>query len=77
GWGGGWRWRRRLFAWEEDPKRECSAILGNFLLQDNASDKWIRRTNTKEGFTVKETYNILAQAENVVSVEINKTIWNN
>ncbi|GAU35008.1 hypothetical protein TSUD_103310 [Trifolium subterraneum] len=47
-----WRWRRRLFAWEEDQVRECSAILANFVLLDNASDKWIWRSNIKEGFTV-------------------------
>ncbi|MCI22947.1 hypothetical protein A2U01_0044125, partial [Trifolium medium] len=40
--------------------------------KDNASDKWIWRPNIKEGFTVKWAYNILAQAEQVVPVELNK-----
>jgi hypothetical protein len=66
----GWRWRRRLFVWEEDQVEEYSAILVNFLLQVNAyitSDLEIKHWRS---FTVKRAYNILAP------IEIKKIIWN-
>jgi len=36
GWGEegeAWKWRRRLFAWEEEKVRECCDILTNIVLQ--------------------------------------------
>jgi len=38
--GGGWEWRGRLLAWEEDSVKECSALLSNVVLQVNAHDSW-------------------------------------
>ncbi|MCI05212.1 YIPF1-like protein [Trifolium medium] len=43
GWGfegGAWRWRHRLFGWEEESLAECCAVLENLLLQVNESGKW-------------------------------------
>ncbi|GAU15013.1 hypothetical protein TSUD_48080 [Trifolium subterraneum] len=41
GWGVGgeaWKWRRRLYAWEEDLVLECIARLSNVVLQVDARD---------------------------------------
>ncbi|KEH30065.1 hypothetical protein MTR_4g060705 [Medicago truncatula] len=38
--GGAWRWRRRLFAWEEELVGECVERLANFVLQVDISDRW-------------------------------------
>ncbi|XP_039688712.1 uncharacterized protein [Medicago truncatula] len=42
GWGtegGAWRWRRRLFAWEEGLVGECVGRLANFALQVDVPDR--------------------------------------
>jgi len=42
GWGEegeAWKWRRRLFAWEEEKVQECCDILTNIVLQPNHSDR--------------------------------------
>jgi len=39
--GEAWKWRRRLFAWEEEKVRECCDILTNIVLQPNHYDRWI------------------------------------
>jgi len=44
GWGvngEAWKWRRRLFAWEEELLGECVGRLTNFSLQVDRVDKWI------------------------------------
>jgi len=36
----GWRWRRRLFSWEEWLVVECCSLLENIVLQESISDTW-------------------------------------
>jgi len=43
GWGEGgdaWKWKRRLFVWEEENVRECISLLHNIVLHANVVDKW-------------------------------------
>ena len=44
GWGvegEAWRWRRRLFVWEEESVGELRLLLQNVSLQVNREDKWL------------------------------------
>jgi HEAT repeat protein len=38
--GEAWRWRRRLWAWEEVLVEECRNLLNNIVLQTDISDRW-------------------------------------
>jgi hypothetical protein len=58
--GGGWVWRRRLLAWEEESVRECALLLQNFVLQVNVNDKWSWTLDTVHGYSVREAYRFLA-----------------
>lgn len=57
--GQGWRWRRRLFAREENHLRDCSLLFGNNFIPENVSDKWIEKLDPIDGYSVKMVYNIL------------------
>lgn len=35
-----WKWRRQLFAWEEELVGERSGLLSNVVLQVDIVDKW-------------------------------------
>jgi hypothetical protein len=35
-----WRWRRRLWVWEEEMVGECHNLLNDFILQTNVTDRW-------------------------------------
>ncbi|GAU14843.1 hypothetical protein TSUD_50550 [Trifolium subterraneum] len=39
--GNEWKWRRRLFAWEEELVAQCVGVLANFVLQGDVSDRWV------------------------------------
>jgi len=62
GWGEGgeaWRWRRRLFAWEEEMVGEFILLLANVILQVNKDDRWLWSLETSNSFTVRSMYNSL------------------
>jgi len=39
--GEGWRWRRRLWVWEEESLEELRALLLDVSLLHNVSDRWV------------------------------------
>ncbi|GAU23785.1 hypothetical protein TSUD_26930 [Trifolium subterraneum] len=43
--GEGWKWRRRLHAWEEELVRQCVGVLSNIVLQDGVSDRLPTKDN--------------------------------
>ncbi|GAU49602.1 hypothetical protein TSUD_407670 [Trifolium subterraneum] len=48
GWGRngeGWKWRRRLYAWEEELVGQCVGVLSNIVLQDGVSDRLPTKDN--------------------------------
>ncbi|GAU41808.1 hypothetical protein TSUD_299740 [Trifolium subterraneum] len=62
GWGfhgDGWRWHRRLFAWEEELWGECCAALANVSLQVDLRDEWEWLTDPVAGYSVSGAYQIL------------------
>jgi len=79
GWGedgGAWRWRRRLFAWEEDLTVEIRNLLSNITLQDSETDAWLWRPNTKVGYTVCAVYQMLMRQEIQVHDVASDAPWN-
>ena len=64
GWGANgeaWRWRRRLFAWEEDRLAECVARLTSITLQVERVDRWIWSLHTSNCYTVSSAYSYLIE----------------
>jgi len=51
-----WKWRRRLFAWEEDLVKERCTVLHNIILHVNVSDMWNWLLDSIKGFSVREVY---------------------
>jgi len=44
GWGDegeAWKWRGRLWAWEEEQLVECCALLHSIFLLDDVKDMWL------------------------------------
>ena len=62
GWGEGgetWRWRRRLFVWEEEMVGELILLLANVTLQVTKEDKWLWTLENSSTFTVRSLYRFL------------------
>jgi len=78
GWGEGgeaWRWRRRLFAWEEEMVGEFIFLLANVTLQVNREDKWLWTLENSNTFTVRSLYNFLTiQPQVELPVDVS-SIW--
>ena len=78
GWGEGgeaWRWRRRLFAWEEKLVGEIILLLANVTLQVNREDKWLWTLENSHSFTVRNLYNFLTIQPQVASLVDFSSIW--
>lgn len=78
GWGENgeaWKWRRRLFAWEEDKVGELCLLLENVNLQVNKEDIWKWNLEKSNIFSVRSTYNLQTTQNNVdVHVDV-KRLW--
>jgi len=62
GWGANgeaWKWRRRLFAWEEQLLGECIVRISNFPFQVDRVDNWIWKLHTSNCYTVSSAYHVL------------------
>ena len=62
GWGAvgeAWRWRRRLFAWEEEALEELILLLFNVNLQVEKNDRWLWILESSNIFTVRSAYNFI------------------
>jgi len=54
-----WKWRRRLWAWEEELVVECRTLLLTVSLQADINDVWTWITDPLTGYTVKGAYRTL------------------
>ncbi|MCH84847.1 YIPF1-like protein, partial [Trifolium medium] len=54
--GGGWRCRRRLFAWEEESLLECIGMSVNVFLQVNTENRWKWRLDQTGHYSFKGVY---------------------
>jgi len=62
GWGvdgEAWRWRRRLFVWEEEMLGDLTLLLQNVILQVDKDDRWLWTLESSHVFSVKSAYNAL------------------
>lgn len=78
GWGadgGAWRWRRRLFAWEEELVGECVERLANIVLQVGMSDKWVWRLHSSQRYTVHSAYSCLTAVDNTTNEDFHQLLW--
>ena len=65
-----WRWRRKLFVWEEESVGDLRIFLQNVSFQVHREDKWMWKVDSSSIYTVQSAYtSIIAQAhvENVVA----------
>ncbi|KEH27819.1 transmembrane protein, putative [Medicago truncatula] len=78
GWGvngEAWKWRRRLFAWEEEQMEELCLLLQNVILQADKEDRWIWKLEKTSAYTVRSAYSCQsAQLPAVDPVEL-KLLW--
>jgi len=66
GWGvngEAWKWRRRLFEWEEKLLGECIVRLTSFSLQVDRVDRWIWMLHDSNCYTVSSAYYFLTDIE--------------
>lgn len=62
GWGEGgeaWKWRSRLWAWEEEQLVECRLLLLSVVLQVNKNDVWSWVPDLVACYKVKRAYHSL------------------
>ena len=62
GWGvdgEAWRWRRRLFVWEEEMLGDLTLLLQNVILQVNKDDRCLWILESSRVFSVRSAYNVL------------------
>ncbi|GAU13302.1 hypothetical protein TSUD_42560 [Trifolium subterraneum] len=78
GWGVGgeaWKWRRRLFAWEEELVTGCIARLSNVSLQAGVSDSWVWQLHNSGCYSVKSAYSHLTTTEVRLNGNFDKFLW--
>ncbi|GAU11374.1 hypothetical protein TSUD_343650 [Trifolium subterraneum] len=78
GWGIGgeaWKWRRRLFAWEEELVLECIARLSNIVLQVDIPDRWEWNLHSSHKYTVQSAYLHLTDHHGIVADEVDRFRW--
>lgn len=58
--GEAWKWRRRLFAWEEESVAELTLLLHNVSLQAQQKDRWIwKADSSSSSYTVQSAYKMI------------------
>ncbi|GAU30291.1 hypothetical protein TSUD_385120 [Trifolium subterraneum] len=78
GWGIGgeaWKWRRRLFAWEEELVAGCIARLSNVSLQAEVPDSWVWQLHNSGCYSVKSAYSYLTASEVRLNGNFDKFLW--
>ena len=72
--GEAWRWRRRLFAWEEESVGELRLLLQNVSLQVHRKDNWKWNADSSS-YTIRSAYNTLLAQVHVDNVVAAPSIW--
>jgi len=78
GWGvngEAWKWRRRLFAWEEEKVGELCLLLQFVNLQVNKEDTWIWNLEKLNTFSVRSAYNFQTSQHSVDTPVDVKKLW--
>jgi len=53
------RWRRGLFAWEEDQVSQLLETISNRRIESEIGDKWVWKDSETTMFPVKSAYGLL------------------
>jgi len=73
--GEAWKWRWRLFAWEGELVGDLTLLLQNVTLQVDKEDRWLRKLESSNAFSVRNAYNFLTiQHQDAASVAA-KSLW--
>ena len=78
GWGEegeAWRWRQRLFAWEEEVVGELMLLLHNVILQVDKDDKWFWTLDSSNAFTVRRAYNFMTFQHPIALPVVASSLW--
>ncbi|AES88225.2 transmembrane protein, putative [Medicago truncatula] len=70
-----WKWRRRLWAWEEEELEECRALLTDVSLQDFVSDRWVWLPDPLVGYSVLGSYHMLTSRDVPLRDPASSLIW--
>jgi hypothetical protein len=73
--GNAWRWRRRMWDWEEEMVGECRILLSNVVFQESINDRWCRRLDTNGGYSVRNVYHLLTSDVKQVADTVSDLIW--
>jgi hypothetical protein len=79
GWGyegDAWRWRRRLFAWEEEQLGELILLLHNVTLQVDKEDTWHWSLESSRVYSVRSAYHFLTAHHFNTSPVASSSLWN-
>jgi hypothetical protein len=63
--GAAWRWKRRLWVWEEELLVEFRTLLHNISLQSNVTYHWQWQLDPIEGYLVCDVYRFLTAQESI------------
>jgi len=76
GFGGeAWKWRRRLFAWEEGLVVECVERLSSCVLQVGTINRWVWKFHPSQCYTVKSAYSYLTAIDTNLNDGFNSFLW--
>ncbi|AES89497.1 hypothetical protein MTR_4g076130 [Medicago truncatula] len=63
--GEAWKWRRRLWVWEEELLKECRLFLLTVTLQVDYADTWRWTPDIANGYTTSGAYRLLTNTTQV------------
>ncbi|GAU10944.1 hypothetical protein TSUD_112380 [Trifolium subterraneum] len=72
--GNGRKWRRRLFAWEEELVA-CVGVLANFVLQGDVSDRWVWKLHPSQSYSVRSAYSYLTLSDGSPVEDVASFLW--
>lgn len=73
--GEGWRWRRRLWAWEENVLEECRAFPLDVSLFPNITNTWVWLIDPIGGYSVRGAYELLTVIDNSNTDSALDLVW--
>ncbi|GAU47519.1 hypothetical protein TSUD_138910 [Trifolium subterraneum] len=73
--GNGWKWRRRLFVWEEELVAQCVGVLANFVLQGDATDRWVWNLHPLQSYSVRSAYSYLTASDGSSMEDFASFLW--
>ncbi|GAU33009.1 hypothetical protein TSUD_358760 [Trifolium subterraneum] len=73
--GNGWKWRRRLFAWEVELVAQWVGVLANFVLQGDATDRWVWKLHPSQSYSVRSAYSYLMVSDGSPMEDFASFLW--